>query len=361
MNNLNLYRKEKQSWAELAYCEATDKDRGSFDHNEKRRYAIFIALQYDFREEDEELIRFLFEQEVIARENDSFQGIGKALWLGAFLLARFNNPSDIPLFYRAKHSNFDTGCGFDKEFIYTALREKTEEYVLKNYPELYVDIKGGYTDMNLSESLDEWWSNLSQQFPKDEKDESLLELYERNMYFENMNRAKEYLAKWKNREPDSEQKDGTLKYAYIELGEIPSAIEIVKKELTAKETNWDKASCNLDLLQLYTKIASKDGLQTIKAIDHEFNQFESWKQVGLGRIAVHAAFEYSIAARDMNLSKSAFKIAYSWFKKMDSVALVGLEAGLRAAKKCFSPWKARMFRKLAEIERDRINKALKGL
>ncbi len=355
MKNLDSYRKEKQNWKEFSYFEAKSKERGKFDKNEKQRYAILISLQYDFQESDEELIRFLFEQEIIARENDDFQGIGNALRLGAYLLAKFKNPKDIPIFYRAKFANFDTGCGFDREFIYFALKEQTEEYVLHNHSDLYNEIKGDFSSMSLSENIDIWWEKLSSLFPEKEKDESLLELYKRNIYFGNKRNAKEFLDKWNKYEPDSELKNGTLRYAYIELGEHSKAIELVKKELQKKETNWDRASCLRDLLRLYTQLkASPDGLNVIKELDEEFSQFKKWKQVGLGRIAVHDAFEYALASKNIKIAREAFKIAHDWFKEMDNIAFVGLEAGWKAAKKCGFSSKARMYKKLAMKEKRRI-------
>lgn len=356
MTDLDIYRKDRLRWNAASYCEMQTEERGSHDRNEKVRYAILISLQYDFKKYDEDLIRYLFEQEIIARENDDFQGIGNALWLSAYLLAKFENPSDIPLFYRAKFANFDTGCGFDREFMYFALREKTEEYVQKNYPDMYDEFEGGFSSMNLAETLDDWWINLSKQFPANESDEPLLELYKRNVYFENLTTAKDYLEKWKKVEPESDQKDSMLKYAYTELGEFYQAIDLVKKELETKETNWDRASCNQDLLKLYTKLGSPaEGLEVIKAIDDEFNQFDDWKQVGLGRMAVHEAFEFALAAKDKEISKLSFKYAHGWFKKMNNIAFVGLEAGWKAADKCGFTCKARMYKKLAEKERRRID------
>ncbi|PCJ29154.1 MAG: hypothetical protein COA99_19720 [Moraxellaceae bacterium] len=356
MIDLDLYRKEKNTWIEVSYNEANSDERGSFDSNEKKRYSLLISLQYDFKKSDEELIRYLFEQEIIAREKDDFQGIGDTLWLGAYLLARFSTPLDISLFYRAKFANFDTGCGFDREFMYIALREKTEEYVFQNDPELYDEVKGGFSSMGLAENLDSWWNKLSNRFPESESDEPIFGLYERSIYFEDKELAKKYLKKWKESATESEQKDSTLKYAYIELGEFTKAIELVKKELVSKKTNWDKASSNQDLLKLYTKMGgAEEGLDIIKAIDKQFIQFDNWRQVGLGRMAVHEAFEYTLASNDIDVARAAFRIAHSWFKKMNYIAFVGLEAGWKAADKCGFTLKARMYKKMAMKERRRID------
>jgi len=122
MTNLDIYRNDKDCWSDASYVAQSTKERGEHDANERERYSILLALQYDHNASDEELIRYLFRQEIIAREKDSFQGIGEALWLGAYLLATYRNVKDIPLFCRAKFANFDTDCGFDREFMFVALR-----------------------------------------------------------------------------------------------------------------------------------------------------------------------------------------------------------------------------------------------
>ncbi len=351
LKNLDKYRQNKQSWIDFSYSEKQSEERGSYDQNEKLRYSMLIEIQYDFQDSDEEFIRFLLEQEIIARENDDFQGIGDALWLGAYLLARFKRPYDIQLFYKAKFANFDTVCGFDREFMFLSLRDKTEDYVNKHHPDMYDEVKDIYKTF----SLDNWWERLSSKFPENERDEPLLELYYRNIYFEKKDIAKIYLEKWKENEPDSKEKDNTLKYAYIDLDEIPKAIKLIKKELDGQKSNWDKASCNHDLLKLHTKLkSSDDGLDVINAIDKEFEQFDTWKKVGLGRMVIHEAFEFALATPNMSIAKTTFKIADKWFKEMNNIALVGLEAGWKAAEKCGFLEKVKLYKKLAHEENERI-------
>ena len=344
---------------ELSYCVEKSEEGGAFDKNEKLRYKIFIELQYDFQKSDERLIRFLLKQEIIARENDDFQGIGRSLWLGAYLLAKFKSPNDIPLFYRAKFANFDTRCGFTKAFMYVALRDKTEKFISQNYPKLYPEIQNGYSELNLAKTLDEWWNNLCQQYPKNEADESLLDLYERAIIFDNQKLAKKYLKKWENVEPESTQKENILKNAYLKLGELQNVIPLIKKELGTKNTNWDKVSVNIDLLNVYTKMdAHLDGLEVINTINKYLKKFDDWKQVGLGRMAVHTAFEYSLASKNIKIAKTVFKIAHKWFRKMDSIALVGLEAGWKAAEYCTLKKEAEMYKNLAIKEKERIKRKI---
>lgn len=354
-DHLDSYRKDPSKWQENAYSEGNSEKFGRYDKHEKTRYATLLAIQYDFQERDEDLIRYLFEQEILARENDSFQGIGEALWLAAYLLATFKRADDIPLFYRAKFANFDTSCGFDREFMYLALRENTEEFVHKNYPELYNDMKDSFDSMGLNKPLDDWWKNISSRYPEHVDEEPLFTLYERNIYFGNRTRAKKYLDQWKEEEPESANKNSTMKYAYIELGEFSLAMQLLKKELDEKERGWDRASCLSQMLELYVRMDGPiEGFDVLQTLDREFKIFDDWRQVGLGRMAVHRAFEYALVSEDLEIAKSSFKVADSWFKKMSTVALVGLEAGWKAAEKCGFSWKARRYKKLVTKEKRRI-------
>ena len=356
MSTLEEYRTNKESWSEVAYKEARSDDRGNYDENEKARYSLLIQLQYDFQEADRELIRFLFEQEVVAREKDSFQGIGNALWLGAFLLAKFKDPRDISIFHRAKNSNFDTHCGFDIEFAFWPLKEETDSYLSENNPELLNDLGGVYFESDLSENIEDWWANQLSQYPDCAEKELPLVLYERNLYFDDIEKAKEYLDLWASNEPESDRKESYLKYSYKQLGEFDKAIQIVKKSIGQKDSSWDKAGVYRDLLELYTQAgAPLDAIEYIKCIDAEFRKFNNWKQAGLGHMTVKSVFDYSNSTNNPSAGKKAFKYADTWGKQVNKLPFAVLEAGVQAAEKWNMYFKAKKYRKLAEQERARID------
>lgn len=356
MSTLEEFRENKDSWIGVAYKETRSDDRGSYDANEKARYSLLILLQYDFQETDLELIRFLFEQEIVAREKDDFQGIGNALWLGAFLLSKFKDPADISLFYRAKNSNFDTHCGFDIEFVFWPLKEDTDSYLAENNPELLNELVGVYFESNLNESINEWWGEQLNQYPDCIEKELPLVLYERNLYFGDIVKAKEYLDLWASHEPESDRKQSYLYYAYKQLGEFDNAIGIVKQSIDLKDSGWDKASAYRDLLELYTQAgAPAHAIEYVERVDTEFKKFENWKQAGLGHMTVKSAFEYSKACNDQSTGKKAFKYADAWGSQVSKLPFAVLEAGMQAAEKWSMYFKTKKYKKLAEQERARID------
>jgi len=353
---LKKYRNNNTKWLEASYKETKSESRGSHDKNEKTRYAIFLSLQYDLKDTDEELVRYLYKEEIKARENDDFQGIGESLWLASYLLSKFKNPKDILLFHNAKHANFDTACGFDREFIYITLRSETEDYIKNNYPEIFEDVEGDYEDMDLENNLDSWYKRLTKRFPDNEKDEHLLDLFERCIFFDDKLSARKYLEKWKSIEPESENKNSNLKYAYLDLGDYDKAVDLLIKELKTKETSWDIVSASTKVLKMYTKMkSSQKGFELIKSIDEELKKFDDWLNIGLGRILIHEAFEFSIAIDDIEITKQVFNIVDSWFKQMDNIAYVGLKAGLESAKTCGYDDMIKKYGDLAKKEKARID------
>jgi tetratricopeptide (TPR) repeat protein len=356
MSILEKIRKNKKSWSGMACKEARSDDRRKYDENEKARYSLLIELQYDFQESDRELIRFLFEQEVISREKGSSVGIGNSLWLGAFLLAKFKDPGDISLFFRANNSNFDTYCGFDIEFLFWLLGEEMDSYLAKNNSELLNDLGGVYFDSGLGENIEDWWANKLIQYPDCVEKELPLVLYERSLYFGDIEKARIYLDLWALGEPESCRKEISLKRAYENFGEFDKAIQISRKLIDLKDSGWDKAVAYGDLLKLYIQVgAPSDAVEYIERIDAEFRKFDDWQRTGLGRMTVKSVFEYSCATNNSRSGKKAFKYADTWSKQVERLPFAVLEAGVKAAEKWSMYFKARKYRKLAKQERARID------
>ena len=96
-------------------CKHTEKYY-YIDENYGARGRVLYGLRFDAAEvgepEREQMVRELFEQEIIAREKSSFQGIGANLELLSVLMEQYRKPEDKPMYERAKNANFDCYCGF---------------------------------------------------------------------------------------------------------------------------------------------------------------------------------------------------------------------------------------------------------
>lgn len=367
MYKLAFYRSHKNNWQELAYSASIFKSKEGYDchrdTNAKPRYALLIELQYNLQVEDESLVRYLFKQEILACEQQSMGGSSDALILAAYLLASFKDPNDIILFYKAKHANFDTSFVIDNEYMFYALRNKTEAFIKDKCPEIYGDLKGLYSEYYTDSILEQWWSYLSSSYPNREEDEDLYTLYQRSFYFDDYNLAKNYLEQWNRKTPDSANKKSVLKYAYSELEEYLNVIELLKEELVACETHWDRTSCLQDLLDFYTRTEqSENALATVECIDKELQKFDDWKDAGLGRMTLEQIFEYSLLTDNSESGIQAFNLAYKWLDKIrGNISYVGLKTASEAADKYLLIAKSTKLQKLLIAEKRRIDKAFKSI
>jgi hypothetical protein len=73
------------------------------------------------------------------------------LYWCAFLLNLVGDPSDVPMMWEAKHIDFDTGAGFDVQFLLGASVEPTFDYLLHH----------GYDDLSGNSKSSRSWRKTS--------------------------------------------------------------------------------------------------------------------------------------------------------------------------------------------------------
>jgi hypothetical protein len=355
MNDLETLRTDPSAWQSVAFAACQTEERGIFDGNARARLRVLLALQYDRRAADLELIRHLFTNEIIAAENDDFQGFGQAYSLAAFLLARFREPGDAPLFARAKLANFDTACGFPIGFMFVAGGDQTEQVVKATHPDLW-DRLQSMVDLAIPrDELEAWWLSISDDYPDCEEDEDLLSRYERALAFDDGERALGYLEQWAEREPDSDSKRSQLKYEYARLGDFARAAQVAAEILARSKSPWDEASALLNLVILHRQAGDfSQSLTTAQQLDATFAVCDDWIGLGLGRMAIHEVFELSLAHPEKAAAIIAFGLADRWFQRSRDLALVGMESAANAARRCGLEEKAKEFAQLADRERKRI-------
>lgn len=171
---LQHLRDDPRNWPELAYAPQPHPEWSRVDGNSERRLGVLACLQYDRRPEDHALVRYLFEQEVRAREDDPFQGDPPALHLGAFLLARYRCAGDVPLLWEAKRANFDTWCGLDARYLLAAGRDAGLQLIASLPPAIVESIRemlGKAPEAVGPEELEGWWRGKREEYPEQEQDE----------------------------------------------------------------------------------------------------------------------------------------------------------------------------------------------
>lgn len=93
------------------------------------REALYDQLRYDLSGADGPLLRDLLRKEMTYRKNRPDGGFYENLYWCAFLLYRVGDVRDVELLWQAKNVDFDTGCGFDVQFLAGAGLDETVRYL----------------------------------------------------------------------------------------------------------------------------------------------------------------------------------------------------------------------------------------
>jgi hypothetical protein len=121
-NQLDLVRQNQNLLDNYRF----DKNAVSSNHFERLR--LNIAIYNDFKPSDFEIAKFLFTEESKWRK-DAKDGEVDNLYFLAFILTQFKRPEIVWLFFDTKNIDFDSGIGFDGEYLVSAGIEKTYEYL----------------------------------------------------------------------------------------------------------------------------------------------------------------------------------------------------------------------------------------
>ena len=100
--------------ASVQYSGYRDKEWGINDANYLNRMCMAYYLLYA-EIDDEDLVAYLFGEELKDRKTNSFQGIGNTLNVLTVLLRKYNADGKYDLLFdEAKNANFDCACGYDR-------------------------------------------------------------------------------------------------------------------------------------------------------------------------------------------------------------------------------------------------------
>jgi tetratricopeptide (TPR) repeat protein len=285
-------RESATAWQELEYKHATGSDDLAYDVNEVHRAMVLWALQYDRRPEDLPLLRFLVEQEALCRRHAPFQGLGEQAELAGFLLAEHRQVEDVWRQYAIKRANFDTWCGYDREYVFVAGVRATLDVVrASDHPERDELLEYfGETDLD-DDDLREWAERKRSWFPDEIADEDPLTWVERATLAGETELARSELDRWARDRPRDAGTLNRLRYELASLGAFAEAAQAQRDALRFAETGWDRASGWQTLAELERKAGEHgkawEALQeTRKALDG----VEGWQEVGLGRNYVEQLF-----------------------------------------------------------------------
>ena len=159
------------------------------DKNYIERLKLILSILYHKNRNElmnkksfEDLLVFLFEEEIKDRQTNSYQGIGTSLEIMSFLFVKLYN-DDInkllfkykDLFDKAKNANFDCNCGYGVD-DYDYYNEKLDELNLDSIISYFIDID----ESKLLSKLVDIWKSTVKEWDKNNLDklkyyESLIE------------------------------------------------------------------------------------------------------------------------------------------------------------------------------------------
>ncbi len=313
---------------------------------ERLRYLYHCQFHLEFPKR-EELIREVVEQEVLSRQNASFQGFGVALRLGCYLLSQYRNPADIPLFFEAKFANFDTVCGFDSEFIFVALADQTQEYLEAKHPEILEKLvaRCGKAIGAPENGVEDFLASYSRWFPSDPGTMTDWAWYQLFTDIDEVELAKHHFEAWLKDAPDNEATWKSAKRALEEQNDYKRALLYAQRIEAQKTDLWDICSELRDVLKLQVENRDwREASETVSRLASHMDTFDGWHNIGLGRMIIHQAFRLASQTPREKIARYAIETAMGWMEHCD-VAFNTLKESVAAAEK----WAPELVKKLSSL------------
>jgi hypothetical protein len=360
INILRQLRANEIDISEFHYKTLTNSEGHLFDQNQRKRFQLLIALQYDRTKHDQPLLQELLKQEIEMHRKATFQGLFPSIRLNSFLLSTFRNPENIWLFLDAKQSNFDTHCGFDSEYLVSGGIKKTFDLVDKSSNEskkdFYEYFGKSFESFDMTEDdLKAWITQKSLDYKDspaleniEDQIQSAIDLDEKDILKKKIVQWTESVKTWNN------QKLYQLSYYEELVDNVAGEISANEKLFEIKSTDWDKASCLHTLIQLYLKSNNPIlAWEKIKIAQSYLSRINYWKEVGLGRFIVENAFDIVLCINDSNnlIVKEAFTWAIKEVQNMKNLHHNLLEKTGKAAELMGDIKSRDKFFRILEIER----------
>jgi hypothetical protein len=345
---------------EFKYKELPDQEGIVYDENQQKRFRLLTALQYDRKEDDEQLLAYLFIQEITMHHNSTFQALNDSLALNAFLLARFKNPANVWLFLAAKQANFDTHLGFDYEFLVSAGIEETFNFISTIDDELkeaFFDYMGDTAASCpvAADDLDEWWVIKGGWYKDvlvlDDIEEMIRlakDLGETAIFREKVNAWKDMQKDW------TKMQLSELSYYEKALKNMPGEIWANEQLFELQTDHFRKVSILDTLSSLYLQSGAPEmAWQKVKSAREYLPKIQGWRECGLGRSIVEKAFDIVLYWNDPQneMGIEAFAWAGKEVKNMQnlhlnltekialSATLMGVSKSPDGLRSIFSKWR----------------------
>ena len=367
---LERMRRDESAWNEIgfhksaAYHKLNDLHGYSGDPSYRNRYGVLLCLQYDRRESDRPLLRWLLEQETASRCAAPFQGESAGLYVAAYLLCCFRSVEDFWLLWKAKTANFDTICGFDAHHLFAAGIDATLSHVRNSdHPQRAKILRSlQQSGIPSSESMQGWWDTQHQAFPASIGEEDPLALTETALQLEQRQAGRLLLDAWEAQTPLTERAHNTLMYLRDALEQpdraLAAAVEILNLRNTQSQDIRHHTSARLNVIEHAARAGEfAFAWQAVEEVLSAFQAHPEMKYLGMTLSTLNAVLELGEATpSDSPLRRRALRQIHQLTQEGFSTSWVFLTKAGELARSLEEYDIQRDFDQRAEQERRRIER-----
>lgn len=366
---LSRLRQDEKAWPEVAHQAVYRADGRMDDPSYRSRYGVLLCLQYDLKEDDHALIRYLLAEETASRSNDPFQGESSALLLAASLLGAFRKVEDVWLMWDAKSANFDTFCAVDTRHLFAAGIPETLAYVrASSHPEAEAILESLLEDdtntvIVTPEQMEQFRQQQQKRYPKYPSQEGTLTLVDRAWELDQIEEGRRLLDRWEAGASITAQTLNTLMYMRDMLGQPEQSLVCANRllELAGDDASQrDSAEFNVGHFAVKAG-AYEQAWQILAQILESFQKNPERNFLGQHLAILDLALGVGrIAPEEHPLRREALQKAHALIEQGFSTSFNVLTEISELARTVGDTDLERRYAELAAVERRRIDRQLAG-
>jgi hypothetical protein len=250
---LDHARRDPETWTELACVTGHDAEGRAFDRNRAARFGVLWALQYDRRDRDLPLLRFLLKQQIAYYREVVPTGLVPDLPLAGFLLAEHRHVEDIWLHWQAKSISFDTALGYHLFHLLTPGVAAVHAAVrASSHPDRDRILSAIDPARHTDAAVEEWLTQQQERFPPGPDGENLKTWAHHAARLGEGEASRLFILGWAESQPRTGDTLNTLQFHLAQLGYVREAVAVQKEAVAVSGTAGAsmKASSLLTLVRL---------------------------------------------------------------------------------------------------------------
>jgi hypothetical protein len=296
---LEAVRRDRSTWPGLAFTAEHTSDGRVVDRNRAARFGVLWAAQYDRRDGDLALLRFLLEQEILRYRFAVPFGLAPDLELAGLLVAEHRQVQDVWLHWQAKEISFDTALGYRTYYLLTAgVAATTAAVEASSHPDRHRVLREITTARNpdgtphfTDAAVDEWLTAQRARFPDEPDAEDARIWADHAARLGDRDASRRFIRQWADTEPRTTATLNSLQFHLAQLGFLDEAIQVQVEAVAIADPGWDKASRLLALIRLHRQVGDYAGARrALRDCGEVIPTDRFWKEAGLWRYFVKEHF-----------------------------------------------------------------------